>query len=492
MGKAPGPEPLKRCINHIKKILDRAIETRGDGCKLKSIEAHDIACHISDSVLAGGIRRSAMISLFSHDDEEMLMSKGNFDVEVIKVEKLPNDNFDVEIKYNNRNENLILTQWDLDNIRNNGTIPWYHLEEQRGRANNSVILLRSEISEDYFKSLMKKVENSKAGEPGVYWTNDLELLTNPCVEISMRSSGFCNLSEANVSELESQEDLNQRIKDATFLGTLQAGYTDFHYLGHEWKEHAEEDSLLGVSMTGIGSGQVLQYDIKEAAKLAVDENIRVAKLIGINPAKRVGCTKPSGTASLVLGCSSGVHAWHNDYYIRRVRLNKDEELYNYTLEKLGSEFIEDDSFSPDKTAVISIPIKAPDKSIIRTETPIDLLERVKRIQLDWIRESHVDGLNNHNVSVTVSIKPDEWIDVTQWMWDNREYYNGISVLDYDGGTYPQLPFEDISKDEYERLHDLLMSKIVDFNICDIIEEEDYTDLKGEAACSGGGCTITSL
>lgn len=298
-GKAPGPDPLRKCVNKISKVFDLAIEDRGEGCKLKPIEAHDIACYIANAVLAGGIRRSAMISLFSHDDEEMLLSKGNFPVEVIDVElisqKDQHPEFEATILYKNRNHQVQVNEWELDQIRQTGSIPWYKLEEQRGRANNSVMLMRSETTEEYFNELMKKVENSKAGEPGVYWTNDFELGTNPCCEISLDfNGGFCNLTEVNVSELESEADLIQRVKDATFLGTLQAGYTDFHYLGHQWQEIAERDSLLGVSMTGIGSGQVLQYDLKHAAEMAKLENARVASLIGINPAKRIGTIKPSG------------------------------------------------------------------------------------------------------------------------------------------------------------------------------------------------------
>lgn len=352
------------------------------------------------------------------------------------------------------------------------------------------MLLREDTTEEEFKALMKKVENSKAGEPGVYWTNDLELGTNPCCEISLDlNGGFCNLTEVNVSEIESEEDLIQRVKDATFIGTLQAGYTDFHYLGHQWQEIAERDALLGVSMTGIGSGAILDYNIENAAKEAISENIRVANLIDINPAKRVGCIKPSGTASLVLGCSSGIHAWHNKYYIRRMRINKDEAIYQYLMNKLGDRFMEDDCFNPTKTAVLSIPIKAPEGSILRTEHPIELLERVKKFSIDWIRGSHVDGINTHNVSVTVSIKPDEWELVTKWMWENKNYYNGISVLDYDGGTYPQMPFTDCTEDEYNQLNKILEDISQDFNITDIKEEDDFTDLQGESACSGGACDL---
>jgi len=472
-----------------------------------------------------------------------------------------------------------------------------------------------------------------------FYANDI--VVHNC-EISLDfNGGFCNLTEVNVSELESEEDLLQRVKDATFLGTLQAGYTDFHYLGHQWREIAERDSLLGVSMTGIGSGQVLKYDLKKASSAAIFENARVATAIGINPAKRIGTIKPSGclvpetviktdkgnlslqeifdingsdinnaeigfhdmntkisvydeynnlqpitklyinglaetyqvemeddyifegtgnhkvkvaykgwtqldtitpddfivmfengidftrkvksikknqntkmtvdievanthtyqlqngcvthnTAALVLGSASGIHAWHNDFYIRRMRLNKDEAIYQYLEKILGSDFIEDDSFNPKQTGVLGIPIKAPEGSILRTETPLDLLERVKKFQIDWIRGTHSEGKNTHNVSVTVSVHPEEWGTITDWMWDNKEFYNGISLLDYNGGTYPQMPFEDITEEEFLRLNTLLMEKLKLFKIEDVIEEEDHTDLKGEASCAGGACEVSSI
>jgi len=489
-GRAPGSEPLKDCIGHIRVVLDRAIAQRGEGCKLSPIEAHDVTCFIANAVLAGGIRRSAMISLFSHDDDAMLMSKGNFPVDIIEVTRLDDHNYNVVLDYNGDKKTLKLSNWDVDNIRETGAIAWYHLEGQRGRANNSAMLLRSETSEEYFRALMKKVEASKAGEPGVYWTNDLELLTNPCCEISLDGKGgFCNLTEVNVSELNNQEDLNQRVKDATFLGTLQAGYTDFHYLGTQWKEIADRDALLGVSMTGIGSGAVLALDIVESGRRATAESARVAALIGIKPAKRIGTIKPSGTASLVLGCSSGIHAWHNEHYIRRFRVNKDEALYTHALSKLGSTFVEDDVMAPHTTGVITIPIKAPAGSILRTESPLELLERVKRLQIEWIRGTHADGANTHNVSVTVSVNPSEWCMVTDWMWYNREFYNGISLLDYDGGTYPQMPFEDCTEEEYLGLLTELDKVASEFRIEDVLEEDDNTDLKGESSCSGGACEV---
>ena len=434
-GKAPGPQPLKDCIHNITKVL----ENKNDGDKLTPIETHDIVCHIADAVLAGGIRRAALISLFSADDDEMISCKsGN----------------------------------------------WWESNPQRGRANNSAVLLRHKITQEYFMSLWKRIELSGAGEPGIYLSNDKDWGTNPCCEIGLRPYQFCNLCEVNASDIDSQEDFEKRVKGAAFIGTLQAGYTDFHYLRDVWKRTTEKDALIGVGMTGIGSGVVLGYDMKAAAEAVKEENERVANLIGINKAARTTTVKPSGTSSLVLGTSSGIHAWHNDYYLRRIRVGKNEAIYSY-LAINHPELVEDEYFRPHDTAVITIPQMSPEGSILRYESVFQMLERVKKVSQEWIRPGHRGGQNSHNVSATVSIKEDEWDLVGDWMWKNRKFYNGLSVLPYNGGTYTQAPFEDCTKEDFERLSATL--KNVD--LTKVIELQDNTDLRGEAACAGGACEI---
>ena len=400
-GKAPGPQPLKDCIHNIKKVLD----AKTDGDKLTPIETHDIICHIADAVLAGGIRRAALISLFSADDNEMISCKSG---------------------------------------------AWWELNPQRGRANNSAVLLRHKVTKEFFLDLWKRIELSGAGEPGIYFSNDKDWGTNPCCEIGLRPYQFCNLCEVNASDIESQEDFEKRVKGAAFIGTLQAGYTDFHYLRDVWKRTTQKDALIGVGMTGIGSGVVLGYDMKSAAKAVKEENERVADLIGINKAARTTTVKPSGTSSLVLGTSSGIHAWHNDYYIRRIRVGKNEAIYTY-LSINHPELVEDEVFRPHDTAVISIPQKSPEGSILRYESPFELLERVKKISQEWIKYGHRGGQNTHNVSATVSLKEEDWELAGEWMWDNRQHYNGLSVLPYNGGTYQQAPFEDCDIDTYESM-----------------------------------------
>ena len=435
-GKAPGPQPLKECLLKIEGML---IE-KENGTHLTTLEAHDIICHIADAVLAGGIRRAALISLFNADDDEMIGCKsGN----------------------------------------------WWETNPQRGRANNSACLMRHKITKEFFLDLWKRVELSGAGEPGIYLNNDKDWGTNPCCEIALRPNQFCNLCEVNASDIESQEDLNERVKAAAFIGTMQAGYTNFHYLRPIWQETTEKDALIGVSMTGIGSGVVLGYDMKKAASIVKRENTRVSKLIGINPSARCTTVKPAGTTSLTLGTSSGIHAWHNDYYIRRIRVGKNESIYNYLINN-HPELVEDEYFRPHDTAVIEIPQKAPAGAILRTESPFQLLERVKKVANEWVKPGHRKGSNSHNVSATISLKDADWDLAGEWMWENRNDYNGLAVLPYNGGTYTQAPFEDITEEKYHEM----MKSLTSVDLSMIVELDDDTNLSGELACAGGSCEIS--
>ena len=334
-------------------------------------------------------------------------------------------------------------------------------------------------------NIWDRVRASGAGEPGFYFSNDKDWGTNPCCEIGLRPYQFCNLTEVNVSDVGDQLEYENRVQAAAFIGTLQASYTDFHYLRPIWKRNTEKDALIGVSMTGIASGRVLELNMKEAASIVKKENERVAELIGINKAARTTCVKPAGTTSLTLGTSSGIHAWHNDHYIRRIRVGKAEAIYNYLSQNLP-DLIEDDKFRPHDTAIISIPQKAPQGSITRHESALDLLKRVKGVSDTWIKGGHRKGQNTHNVSATVTIKPDEWKGVGEWMWLNRKCYNGLSVLPFSDHSYVQAPFTDCTKEEYNSLSQLM--KRIDLDL--IIEEQDDTDLQGELACAGGGsCEI---
>jgi ribonucleoside-triphosphate reductase len=421
-------------------------------------------CHIANSVLAGGIRRSAMISLFSHDDEEM-----------------------ITCKYGN----------------------WWELNEQRGRSNNSAVLKRGEVGEEEFMSLWKRIEASGSGEPGIYWSNDLDWGTNPCCEIGLRPFQFCNLCEVNVSDVKDQEDLNERVAIAAFFGTLQAGFFDFHYLRPIWQKTTAKDALLGIGMTGIGSGEILKYDLELVANTAKTMNRDLSAMIGTNEAARITCIKPSGTTSLVLGTASGIHAWHAPHYLRTMRFNKNEDIAAYLMVN-HPELCEDDVLRPKDTVCVRIPVQAPEGSIFRTETAIDTLERVKKFSTEWVKPGHVNGANTHNVSATISIDSskkyasidmsdgkgskitlseegwlDEWEAAGLWMWKNREVYNGLSVLPFFGGSYKQAPFEDITEEDYNsRINSL---KAID--LTKVMELDDTVDFGAIAACAGGACEV---
>ena len=435
-GKAPGPEPLKIALTHVQAILDR----KQDGEKLTSLECHDIICHLADAVLSGGIRRAALISLFNLDDEDMLTCKfGN----------------------------------------------WWEINPQRGRANNSAVLLRNKIDKDVFLNLWKKIELSNSGEPGFLFTNDKDAGTNPCAEINLKANQFCNLCEINASDIDSQEEYNARAKAAAFIGTLQATYTDFHYLRDVWKKTTEKEALLGIGMTGIASGNVLGLNMKEAAKIATEENERIASILDINKAARVTTVKPSGTTSLVLGTSSGIHAWHNEHYIRRIRLGKNEALYTY-LSIYHPELLEDDFFTPTVQSIASIPQKAPEGAITRNnESAFSLLERIKLINQKWIKPGYRKGANQHNVSATVTIKPDEWGSVGEWVYENKDYFTALSFLPYSDHTYTQAPFEDITEEKYNEM----VKSLHDIDLTKVVETSDNTNLRESAACQGGNCEI---
>lgn len=434
-GKAPGPEPLKIALIHMQAILDR----KQDGEKLTTLECHDIICHLADAVLSGGIRRAALIALFNLHDEDMLTCKFG---------------------------------------------SWWEDNPQRGRSNNSAVLLRNKIDKDTFMNLWNKIEASNSGEPGFLFTNDKDAGTNPCAEINLKANQFCNLCEINASDIDSQEEYNARAKAAAFIGTLQASYTDFHYLRDVWRKTTEKEALLGIGMTGIASGAVLKLNMKEAAKVAVAENERVANILGINKAARVTTVKPSGTTSLVLGTSSGIHAWHDNYYLRRIRLGKNEALYTY-LNVYHPEMLEDDFFKPTLQSIVSVPQRAPEGAITRKESAMDLLERIKTINKNWIKPGHRKGANMHNVSATVTIKQDEWLEVGEWLYENKEYFTALSFLPEDLGSYKQPPFETITKEEFEEAVESLHK--VDLSL--VIEMNDNTALMDQAACAGGACEI---
>lgn len=443
-GRAPGPEPLKKSVADIEAIL----ADKRPGERLRPIEVHDIATIIARAVLSGGIRRSAMISLFSPDDDEMLNAKSG---------------------------------------------QWWDVNPDRAWANNSAVLLRGRDDELFFH-IFDKARASGSGEPGIYWVDDLKYGTNPCAEITLNHKQFCNLTTINAGTITSQRDFNDRATAAAIIGTLQASYTDFGYLSDGWKSQTEEEALLGVSMTGIADGRIDDLDASEAASHAVAANEEVAKLLGINPAARVTTVKPEGTASLVAGTSSGIHAWHDHYFIRRSRYNRGEPIAQYLMDVLpyrrgqhdpkNPEIVEDDATNPDNI-ILSIPQAAPEGAKTRHEGALVMLERVARYTREWIQPGNNYGGQRNNISATVNIADNEWSVVRDWMWSNRYEYNGLSLLPFSDHSYTQAPYESISRAQYEELS----ARIGDIDLTDIDEVEDHTDLSGELACAGGACEL---
>lgn len=434
--KAPGPEPLKSMLKIVEERLKGAI-----GRKLKSIEVHDIICISSDAVLAGGIRRAALISLFDKDDKEMLQAKhGN----------------------------------------------WWEKHPYRARANNSAVLDRATTTKEEFDYIFKMCQESGSGEPGFYWSNNLDWGANPCVEIGLRPQQFCNLTSINQTNIKDKRDFLNRVYAATLIGTLQASYTDFHYLRPVWRETTEKDALLGVSFTGIadGNGIVDSEWLKEGANFAKEVNQKYSAKLGINPAARITAVKPEGTASCILGSSSGIHARHAEYYIRRIRMNKDDALAVY-LRNVIPDLVEDDVMSA-TGVVVSIPQESPKNSILREqETALGLLERALTYNQNWVRPGHIDGDNSHNVSVTISVKDSEWDALRERMWETRHLYTGISLLPYDNANYAQMPFEDCTKEKFDEMNRL----VKDIDLREVKEDKDNTDRIDQLACAGGVCLV---
>jgi len=434
-GTASGPEALLKTIAEIKAILRRA-----HGRKLRSIEAHDIMCHVADGVVVGGVRRAALISLFDCDDKEMLAAKSGM---------------------------------------------WWDHSPQRARANNSALILRDESVAKNIRAVMEFMYDSGSGEPGIALTNNLDMGGNPCFEIALNDGQLCNLTEVNVAECNNIDEFLTAVMAATTIGTLQASYTDFTYLQPKWRKTCEKEALLGVSLTGQAQkwteleGWLKDERVREIVQTT---NRQMAETIGINPSARITTTKPSGTTSAWLGTTSGIHAAHSDYYIRRVRVDISDPIASHVKD---CSFVEQDIFNPENL-VISIPIASPDAITRKEESAIDLMERAKYIHTNWISAGHNYGDNTHNVSLTVSYKPEEKEAIIEWLVENNKSWAGISFLPYDGGTYRQAPFEEITEDCYN-----LLAKAFDIPP---LKQVDYTNTVderiAELACAGGQCEIT--
>jgi len=457
-GKAPGYVPLKNALLKIKRLLDTVIEKNGQ-TSLRSIDAYDICMHLADAVVSGGVRRSATIAVFDKDDEEMLMAK---------------------------------------------TGDWFKDNPQRGRSNNSVLLLRNQVSFEEFKAIVQRTR--EWGEPGFVFAEHEDTLFNPCAEISfipVTKDGrtgvqMCNLSSVNGAAISTEEQFMEAVEAAALIGTLQATYTEFPYLRPSSVELTEEEALLGVSITGMMEHHSLLFDPvvqQRAAKVAVDTNIEWAEILGINPAARVTCIKPEGSGSLAVGTmASGIHAAEDHWMFRRVQANKNDPVYRH-FKKYNPHMCEESVWSANGTDdVVTFPIRVPDEAMVKRDLDaLTHLSMIKSTQENWVMSGTTSANRKpitHNTSCTVLVKDHEWDQVTAYLYQNREFFSAVSLLSDSGGKkYAQAPVEGmVTSEDFEKFHSLL-DGMVPVDYTELIEYEDGTDVIQEVACAGGQCSL---
>ena len=442
-GRASGPEPLKRLFEFVIETFKHA-----QGRKLSSIEVHDITCMIGEIVVVGGVRRSALISLSNLTDKRMREAKMG---------------------------------------------AWYNDFAYRGLANNSVAYTERPDMETFMDEWVSLVK-SKSGERGIFnrvaaqvqaakqgREKDLNYGTNPCSEIILRDKQFCNLTEVVVRANDTKKTLTRKVQLATILGTLQSNLTNFQFLSAEWTKNTKEERLLGVSLTGIMDAKITSNPdpifLEELKNEANKTNKKYAQMLGIEPSKSITCVKPSGTVSQLVDSASGIHTRHSPYYIRTIRMDKKDSIYEFLKDK-GVQ-VEDEQFRPDSTAVFSFPIKAPSGAITRDDkTAIEQLENWLVYQRHWC---------NHKPSVTISVKDNEWMDVGAWVWKYFDEISGISFLPHSDHSYVQAPYQECTKEEYQAL---LKKTPKDVDWLSFKEEEDNTEGSQTLACTGNACEIS--
>lgn len=415
IGKAPGSAPLRRSLEQIRRVLDERVAEAGDGSLLRPIDAYDVVMHASDAVLAGGVRRSASICIFSRDDEEMIRAK---------------------------------------------TGDWFIRNPQRGRSNNSALLLRDSTSYAQFDALMRSVR--EFGEPGFVWADSTEIMYNPCVEIGMYpvdvetgATGwhFCNLCEINMKACVDEATFERACRAAAILGTLQAGYDRFEYLGPTTERIVRREALLGCSMTGMMDNPRIAFDPalqRRMAQIILDVNAELAPRIGLNPCARATCVKPAGTTSCILGTASGIHPHHARRYFRRVQANVNEAPLQF-FEAHNPRAVEKSVWNPNGTdKVLTFCVEVPPEALIKTElSAVQLLEQVRLTQENWVMagrraERCTAPWLRHNVSNTITVRDSEWEQVSRYIYDNRQAFAGVSLLPEGGDLeYPQAPFTSV-------------------------------------------------
>jgi len=450
-GRASGPQPLADLFNFTVQMFKKA-----KGRKLFPIECHDLMCKIGEIVVVGGVRRSALISLSNLNDDQMAHAKSG--------------------------------QW------------WEH-EGQRALANNSVSYKGKPEMGTFMREWLA-LYDSKSGERGIFNREAADKQvgrngrreqghmwgTNPCSEIILRPYEFCNLSECVVRETDDLKSLKRKVRLATIIGTMQSTLTDFKYLRKIWKDNTEEERLLGVSLTGIMDHSVLSKSIdskkwlEEMRQTAVDTNKEFAQLLGIPQSSAITCVKPSGTVSQLVDAASGIHARHNDYYIRTVRGDNKDPLTQFLKEQ--GVHSERDVTKPESTTVFSFPVKSPEGAITRTQmTAIEQLELWKTYALHWCE---------HKPSITVSVKEHEWMEVGAWVYANFDVASGVSFLPFSDHTYQQAPYQDIEPDDYLEWMQVYKYLHIDWSALSEYEKEDHTTGSRELACTAGVCEVVDL
>jgi len=450
-GRASGPQPLVELFNFSIETFQKA-----RGRKLFPIECHDLMCKVGEIVVAGGVRRSALISLSNLNDDQMAHAKSGM---------------------------------------------WWENEPQRALANNSVAYKGKPEMGTFMREWVSLYE-SKSGERGIFNRQAADIQvgrnerreqghmwgTNPCSEIVLRPYQFCNLSEVVVRESDSLDSLKRKVRLSTILGTFQSTLTNFKYLRNIWKKNTEEERLLGVSLTGIMDHAVLSKNVDSKRWLedmkneAVKVNKKYAEVLGIPQSAAITCVKPSGTVSQLVDAASGIHARHNPHYIRTVRGDNKDPLTQFLID--SGVPAERDVMKPDSTTVFSFPMESPKGAVTRTEmTAIEQLELWKTYALHWCE---------HKPSITVSVKEEEWMEVGAWVYENFDVASGVSFLPFSDHTYQQAPYQDIEPDDYLEWKERMTYVNIDWSRLTDFEKEDNTTGSRELACTAGVCEVVDL
>ncbi|MDD4109996.1 MAG: hypothetical protein PHS54_00420 [Clostridia bacterium] len=517
-GKAPGHEGLKQSLKRIKDLLDFIIEIKGQR-QISTVNAYDIVMHMADAVLSGGVRRSATIAIFQHDDVLMLNAKTNFKVlRKIGFESTTNKKGEIVWEgrvvidptyggVDGRKYDVSLTEYEYtEMLCKNKVINWRHIEPQRARSNNSVLLLREKITQAFFNEVVQKIK--QYGEPGFIFADDDKFLVNPCAEVGfipvtvdgICGTQFCNLVSINGKHIIDLQKFKDYAKAATIIGTLQAGYTSFKYLSKTAKQLTDEEALLGVSITGIMENPniILNPDIQTVvANYTKEVNAEWAKKIGIKQAARITLVKPEGTTSLMLGTSSGIHPHHARRYLRRIQCNKEDNVFKHFL-SYNPHAVEPSIWSATKTDdVISFPLTISDQAIIKEDlSAIEHLKLILSTQKHWVLNGETKTNYkkiHHNVSCTIIVDENEWTDVINYIYEHREFFTAVSFIPKTGDKiYKQAPNEAITTPEDENIFNLLQNNWKRVEYTKMIEEDDVTELQKEIACSGGSCELTNI